>query len=184
MFLHLFFILKTISQEKPFQKNRVEHIEKQLFSKDSLLLGVYRRPHGPLSLEVLWFRILSLSIGSSFLIFPFILSIFILMIGLGPLTLKNLTLRGLKKTLFFSMIFTLFSFVCVPYLPLIISNIRVLFISHTVTFYIFHILIYGLILLLLGPAVFLSRPSPPICVRSLEKKQGGLWAEMRVSLFF
>ena len=107
-----------------------------------------------LSLEILWFRILGLTIGSSFVVFPFVLSIFVLMIGLGPLTLKKMTLESFQKSLGYSLIFSFCTFLTVPYLPLIISNIRVSFANHHLAFYLYHIFIYLIFLCLLSPAIF------------------------------
>ena len=60
-----------------------------------------------LSLEILWFRILGLTIGNSFIVFPFILSIFVLMIGLGPLTLKRMDIKSFQKSFRYALIILL-----------------------------------------------------------------------------
>ena len=95
-----------------------------------------------------------MTIGNSYIIFPVVLSIFVLMIGLGSLTIKKIDIKSFNKTLIFSIIFSLISFIATPYLPLLISNIRVLFISNKIVFYVFHIIVYLIILILLAPAVF------------------------------
>ena len=63
-----------------------------------------------LALEILWFRILGLTIGNSFIIFPFVLSVFVLMIGLGSLTLKNINLRTFQISIGMLADFFLFNF--------------------------------------------------------------------------
>ena len=122
-----------------------------------------------LSLEVLWFRILGLTIGNSFIVFPFVLSIFVLMIGLGPLTLKKITLTTFQNSLGYSLIFSFITFLTVPYLPLFISNLRVSFASHQLAFYLYHILIYLVFLLLLFPAVFYLGRLLPFIYSMIEK---------------
>ena len=107
-----------------------------------------------LSLEILWFRILGLTIGNSFIVFPFILSIFVLMIGLGPLTLKRMDIKSFQKSFRYALIFSLLTFLTIPYLPLLISNIRVSFANHHLAFYLYHFFIYLIFLSLLSPAIF------------------------------
>ena len=107
-----------------------------------------------LALEILWFRILGLTIGNSFIVFPFILSIFVLMIGLGSLTLKNINLQTFQKAIAYSLLFSALTFLTIPYLPLFINHIRVSFTSFPLAFYLYHILVYLVLLCILSPAIF------------------------------
>ncbi len=147
------FYIKNNLIGNSYQKEDINCIESD-YDQSSLYFLGFIAGLVSLSLEILWFRVLSLTMGSSFIVFPFILSIFILMIGLGSLTIKEISLRNFKKTLVFSLIFSFISFLAIPYLPLFISNIRAMFISHKVTFYVFHTVSYLVVLSLLAPAVF------------------------------
>ena len=107
-----------------------------------------------LALEVLWFRILGLTMGNSFVIFPFVLSIFVLMIGLGSLTLKKLSVRTFQNALACALLFSFITFLTVPYLPLFVSHIRVSFANHHLASYLYHIFVYCILLCVLSPAIF------------------------------
>ena len=124
-----------------------------------------------LALEVLWFRILGLTIGTSFLVFPFILSIFVLMIGWGSLTLKNLSLKTFQNTIAYSLVFSFVAFLSVPYLPLAISHLRVSFTEHQITFYLYHALVYLCLLVLLAPSIFFLGRLLPFVYSMIQKDE-------------
>jgi predicted membrane-bound spermidine synthase len=105
-------------------------------------------------LEMLWIRITGLTIGSGYFVFGLVLSIFILGIGLGSLSLRKLSPRDFRNLLVKTAVFITLPFFAVPYLPLLISNLRVLFISHEYVYYLFHGLVYIIFLVLLMPGVF------------------------------
>ena len=149
-----FFYLMNKLKGESYQKRNIESLNDQNYGTKILYGFGFVAGATCLSLEILWFRILGLSLGNSYIVFPFILSIFILMIGLGSLTLKNTTAKNFQKTLCLSFAFSLFSFAIIPYLPLILSNIRILFIHHKVNFFIFHALAYFILLTILSPSLF------------------------------
>ncbi len=122
-------------------------------------------------LEMLWIRITGLTIGSGYFVFGLILSIYILGIGLGSLTLKDLSAVGFRKLLVKTCLFIALPFFCVPYLPLVVSNLRVLFIKHSVAFYFFHMLTYILFSLILVPGVFYLGRILPYAFSMIDKDE-------------
>ena len=136
-----------------YQKENFKYLENN-YNQKTLYLLSFVAGLTSLSLEVLWFRVLGLTIGNSALVFPFVLSIFILMMSVGALTLRKMNLKRFHSTVALSLIFSLFSFLTIPYLPLFISNIRVIMINNPITFYVFHVTCYLFILGLLAPALF------------------------------
>lgn len=114
-----------------------------------------------ISLEVLWIRLWSMTIGSAHLIFPVILSIFILAIGSGSLFLKETNIKNFKKSLVGMVVFNSMAFFIAPYLPIITSNIRVMLVSHEASYYAFNLINYFLLLIVIVPgAFFLGRMLP------------------------
>ena len=108
-----------------------------------------------ISLEIIWIRLLGLTIGSSFIVFPIVLSLFVLGLGIGSLTVTEVK-PGLLRRQFYMMLGCLIlSFLLVPYLPLWINNVRVLLVSHTIAYYVFYAAVYvimgGLLLSFLIP---------------------------------
>jgi len=71
-----------------------------------------------LSIDIFWFRILGFAIGRSFIIFPIIISIFVMAIGAGSLTLKDQSEKKFIKTLFLSVVLSI--------IPLLVSKVRAL----------------------------------------------------------
>ena len=69
-----------------------------------------------ISLEMLWIRLLGLTIGSSFVVFPIVLSLFLLGLGIGSLTVKEVTSRGLRRQFYVMITCLIISFIFVPYL--------------------------------------------------------------------
>lgn len=106
-----------------------------------------------IGLEIIWFRLLGLTIGPSHLVFPFILSLFILGLGYGSLTSKVSSLRDLRKELTFSYVALLLSFLIAPWLPWLVSNLRVMLNSSGPTYYLFYFLVYIVLGFILLPAI-------------------------------
>ena len=103
-----------------------------------------------ISLEIIWIRLLGLTIGSSFIVFPIVLSLFVLGLGIGSLTVTEVKPALLRRQFYIMLGCLILSFLLVPYLPLWINNIRVLLASHTMAYYVFCSVIYvvlGIILL-------------------------------------
>ena len=82
-----------------YEKEQMTNIENK-YSHKALYGFAFTAGLTCITFEILWFRILSLSIGSSFIVFPMVLSIFVLAIGLGSLTLKKFAPVHSKKTCF------------------------------------------------------------------------------------
>ena len=148
----LFYIKNSLSGAS-YEKETPETLEHPFNEKLLYALG-FAAGFTSLSLEILWFRILGLTIGNSFLVFPFVLSIFVLMIGLGSLTLKTLNLKAFQKTVAYALLFSFLAFLTVPYLPLFISHLRISFDEHILAFYLYHSLLYLILLALLSPSIF------------------------------
>ena len=148
----LFYIKNNLSGPS-YEKQKPEVLSHHFNQKLLYALG-FVAGLTSLALEILWFRILGLTMGYSFVIFPFVLSIFILMIGLGSLTLKNINLQSFQKSMAYSLLFSLLTFLTVPYLPLFISHIRISFANHHLAFYLYHAFVYLVLLCVLSPAIF------------------------------
>jgi spermidine synthase len=130
-----------------------------------------------LTLELLWFRITSLTIGSSILVFPMVLGIFVAGLGLGSLTLgKNNKKPSLVNTLTIALFLLVISYHVVPFLPYWISHIRVLMVSHPFNFPIFYFLCFLVFsLFLIPPLFYLGRVLP--VVYALIPKDGKNYGE-------
>lgn len=124
-----------------------------------------------IALEILWFRILSVSIGGSFIVFPFVLSIFVLAIGLGSLTLKEISIRSFRRNIFYMIGLNIVLFLSAPFLGLVFSNVRVSLTSYSFTYYIFYALVYMILALLLAPPIFYLGRALPFVYSMLDKNK-------------
>lgn len=167
--LSIVYLLNNL-EGKIADKKEIERLPININSK-LLMLFVFIIGMASISLEVVWIRVLSLSLGTSYIVFPIILSIFIFSIGYGSLRLKHVNANSFYMKLVYMIAFSCLSFVTIPYLPLIISNIRVMFISHPVTFYFFHIVVYLLLFILIAPAVFFIGQMLPYAYAFLDKNK-------------
>ncbi len=122
-------------------------------SSNTLLIWSFVSGLVIIGLEIIWFRLLGLTIGPSHLVFPFILSIFILGLGYGSLTSKVRSIQTLQKELSISYAFLIISFVIAPWLPWLISNLRVMLSSIGPAYYFFYVLVYAFLALILLPAI-------------------------------
>ena len=165
----LFYIKNRLSGPS-YEKEKPEVVTHPFNEKALYALG-FVAGLTSLSLEILWFRVLGLTVGNSFLVFPFILSIFVLMIGLGSLTLKKLDLRAFQNTVAYSLLFSFVAFLSVPYLPLAISHLRVSFAEHQLAFYLYHGLLYLCLLALLSPSIFFLGRLLPFVYSMIQKNQ-------------
>ena len=108
-----------------------------------------------LTFEVLSVRSLGLAIGMNIYVFPMILSIFILGLGYGPISLlkKNYTIRDIvfeiQKLLFFFVL----AYISIPYWPTIFSNYRVMFSDSIGSFWMYYFLVYLTMCLILLPSI-------------------------------
>lgn len=151
-------------------KKEIKSIDLKVSSK-ALMAFAFVMGMASISLEVLWIRVLSMTIGTSYVVFPIVLSIFIFSIGYGSLRLKHIKPRQFYRKLYLIVLFSCLSFITIPYLPLFISNIRVLFVTHEATFYAFHIVVYLILFLLLFPSIFFMGQMLPYCYSFLNKNK-------------
>ncbi|MCP4913802.1 MAG: hypothetical protein GY909_11880 [Oligoflexia bacterium] len=151
-------------------KKEIESLNLTVSSK-ALMALAFVMGMASISLEVLWIRVLSMTIGTSYVVFPIILSIFIFSIGYGSLKLKAITARDFYRKLYLIVILSCLSFLTIPYLPLFISNVRVLFVTHEVTFYVFHIVVYSILFIILFPSIFFMGQMLPYCYSFLNKNK-------------
>jgi spermidine synthase len=132
------------------QKSDVSVVETSYGFKSIILLATFSGITS-LSLEILWIRLTSMIIGSNIYVFPIILSLFVLGLGYGSLTVKELSQDYLKKQLWRGCVALGIIYFLAPYLPVWVAHIRIMLIQHPVTYRIY----YGLVYLILG-AVLLS----------------------------
>ena len=78
------------------------------FGEEFIYLLVFITGMVTISLEILWIRVWALTIGSSFVVFPMVLAIFVLGLGYGSLTLKKITSYKLFKELILATLFLSF----------------------------------------------------------------------------
>jgi spermidine synthase len=104
-----------------------------------------------ISLEIIWIRLWGLSIGSSYLVFPMVLSIFVLGLGIGSLTVKEISTKKLRYYFVWILGSLAVSFLAVSYLPAWTNQIRVLFDNRIINFYLYHLIIYGVLAFFLLP---------------------------------
>ncbi|MFH1356892.1 MAG: fused MFS/spermidine synthase, partial [bacterium] len=104
-----------------------------------------------ISLEIIWIRLWGLSIGSSYLVFPMVLSIFVLGLGIGSLTVKTISTKKLRYYFLWILGSLVISFLAVSYLPAWTNQIRVLFDNKIINFYLYHLIIYSLLAFFLLP---------------------------------
>jgi spermidine synthase len=122
-----------------------------------------------LAVEILWFRILGLTIGSSYIVFPIIVSIYVLAIGFGSILIKEYSISAMRKTILKTCVTLLIPFIVSPYLPIIFSNIRVAFASVELAFYLYHFTVYSILIVLLGPSIFYMGKLLPLLYALLKK---------------
>ena len=117
---------------------RIPSVESHLGSWQIYLL-VFCSGLVSISLEIIWFRIWGLTIGNSSIVFPMVLALFVLGLGYGGLTIKELSFRQFKKELTYFLIAVIFSYWAVPFLPVWVSRVRVLFVSAPYTYVPFYL---------------------------------------------
>lgn len=153
-----------------YEKEQMTNVENK-YSHKALYGFAFTAGLTCITFEILWFRILSLSIGSSFIVFPMVLSIFVLAIGLGSLTLKKICTRSFKKNLLYMLILNLILFVTAPYLGILFSNIRVSLTSYSFTYYVFYSIVYVTLALFLAPPIFYLGRALPFVFSMLDKNK-------------
>ena len=125
-----------------------------------------------ISLEILWFRLWGLTIGNSAIVFPMVLSLFVLGLGYGSLNIRDLSYRGFRRQLIWFLVAAAFSYGMVTYLPRWITHLRVLFVVGSQTYVLFYVLSYLVLAAVLLPVVIPLGRLLPMGYAFLQKGQG------------
>ncbi|HAZ13066.1 MAG: hypothetical protein A2X86_09750 [Bdellovibrionales bacterium GWA2_49_15] len=136
-----------------------------------------------LGLEIIWFRLWALTIGSSYIIFPMVVALFVGALGVSGITLKKYTDHSLVLSLVFGVLFLSFSYTVVPFLPLWTSNIRVLMMSHPINFPIYYLICFALLIVCLFPGIFFAGRLLPLSY-ALSKKNGANYGRICALIYF
>ena len=124
-----------------------------------------------ISFEVIFVRILNLSLGAGVYNFPMILSIFIGALALGSLSIKRqrLSMKFFTRQLLLILAFLEVLFLTAPYWSIWFNHIRISLVSLPSNYFIFYILIFLFLLLFLFPAVFFMGRLLPLAYGFLKK---------------
>ena len=126
-----------------------------------------------ISYEVLFVRILNLSIGSGAYNFPIILSIFIGALACGSLSLshKKPSISSLIYHLFLILLFLIFIFETAPYFAYWLNHIRVSLTSLPSNYPVWYILVFLFLMLFLFPPVFFMGRLLPLSYMFIKKTE-------------
>lgn len=119
--------------------------------------------------EVLAYRFWAISIGPSVIVFPMVLSLFVLGIGIGTLGLKFTSIKVLRNEILKTSLGLVLFIFSLPFLPLWASHLKVLIDSNLYGFYLFHFLIYLLMSVLILPVIIPLGRLLPLGYSLLEK---------------
>ena len=126
-----------------------------------------------ISFEILFVRVLNLTVGAGAYNFPMILSIFVGGLAVGSLSIKKNKISG--GYLIRQMAITAFLMVCicavVPYWSIWMNHIRIMLTSLPVNYIIFKLLIFCFFFVFLFPAVFFMGRLLPLTYALLNKNQ-------------
>ena len=138
-----------------------------------------------IGLEILLIRILALTIGFNVYVFPTVLAIVVLGIGLGSLSIVRYLqkialnahlnqynhLASILKRLFFACICLAFFFWSVPYLPSVINHVRVSLVTIPLTQFVYLGFIFMILSIPLIPAFYLLGGLLPLTYCVIDKNQ-------------
>ena len=126
-----------------------------------------------ISFEILFIRILNLSIGAGAYNFPIILSLFIGALACGSLSLSNKkpNVTFLIYQLFLILLFLLLIFETAPYWPHWLNHIRVSLTTLPSNYIVWYILIFLFLNLFLFPPVFLMGRLLPLSYMFIKKNE-------------
>lgn len=181
MVVAIVYLLNNL-EGKIYKAEKLPHVESQ-YPEWSVYSLAFVSGLVALSLEIIWIRLWGLSIGSSNVVFPMVLSLFVLGLGLGSLTLKKVTTSSIKIHLAVSIILLMGTFQLIPYLGLWTTNIRVLFSSIPQSFYFYHFSLYLFLALFLFPPLFFMGRLLPMAYAILKKEQGNYGAQCGMLYF-
>lgn len=106
-----------------------------------------------IGLEILLIRIWSLAMGPSLFVFPMVLSLFILGLGLGSLTIKQVNVETVSREMLKASFGLLWTMVTFCYLPYWVGHFRMLIALNNLGFYLYHFCLYLLMALVILPSV-------------------------------
>ena len=124
-----------------------------------------------ISFEVIFIRILNLSLGAGGYNFPIILSIFIGALALGSLSIKKkkLSINFFIKQLLIALFLLQILFYTAPYWSIWFNHIRVSLVSLPSNHFVYYFLVFLFLLLFLFPAVFFMGRLLPLVYSFLKK---------------
>ena len=124
-----------------------------------------------ISFEVIFVRILNLSIGAGVYNFPIILSIFVGGLALGSLSIKKqkISIGFFVRQLFIIILFLQMLFYTAPYWSIWTNHIRISLTSIPSNYFIYYLLIFLFLLLFLFPTVFFMGRLLPLTYMFLKK---------------
>lgn len=107
-----------------------------------------------ISMEIICIKIWNLTIGPNYFVFPLVLGLFVLGLGMGSLSLKKITIAGLYWDLFLAALFLMISYSVTDYLPVWVNSLKISFKSHWFSFYPFMLLVFTIMALFILPFVY------------------------------
>lgn len=164
-----FIFLNNRLEGQAHKSEAVERIENTL-STNMLYFLVFVVGSITISLEVILMRLVGLSIGSSNMVFPIVLTIFIFGLGLGSLKLPYLkNSDGMYRRILAVSALWILVFLTVPYWGSWAAHIRVSLTLIPTNYYIFHLLLLFMFLILFFVPVFFLGQILPIAYSLLDK---------------
>ena len=135
--------------------------------------------------EVIFVRVLNLTIGATVYNFPIILSIYILGLALGSLSIKapKVKVNTLATNLLIALLFFLFTYLSAPYWSVWISNMRVSLRSIPTNYSIFLLLSVLYLFVFLFPPCFFMGRLLPLAYALIPKNQSN-YGKVCGSLYF
>ncbi len=151
------------STDIPYVKNSIPNLYYFLLV---LIVGAIT-----ISLEIGLIRVLNLSIGSSIYNFPIILSIFILALATGALSISNKDIcsKKLSYRLLLSIIFLFILNFSAPYWSIWISHIRISLNTIESNYYIYLFLVYFFLFIFIFPSIFFLGQLLPLVYGLIKK---------------
>lgn len=124
-----------------------------------------------ISLEIIFIRILNVSLGAGLYNFPVILSIFVGGLAVGSLSLnkQKITIGFLIRQLLITLFILELLFVTAPYWSIWFNNIRVLLAPIPPSYFMYYALIFVFLMLFVFPAVFFMGRLLPLSYMLLKK---------------
>ena len=164
-FIYIFNRLEGEQQDKVLipKNEKIEYPEKVLFFF-SFFIGAMT-----ISFEMYWIRFVALSIGSGHIVFPFVISIFVLAIGAGSLSLRSNDHQSFLKSVRLTLVTGIVAFCFLPYLPVLLSDIRMLLGQSHADFFGLYAAVYLVLFVIIFPSLFYSGRMLPFIYGFIQK---------------